>query len=190
MASFECAVCYSETGSFQKLCCGHVFCKDCVKAWYHKGAAGASCPMCRRPMYFKGFHRVRDEWEAEAYDNKCAEVFSQALDDLFTEAQTFAASFPQRWRARIVANVMEDFVDTEKTYRFMKWHDAHPEDMEDILYYGEYYSDRRVGKYEWDDDPIREWATRYPEAAKTAGRSGKRRRALEDPWCSVTLILV
>ena len=37
----ECSVCYSETGPFQKLCCGHTFCTRCVKNWYLKGVAGA-----------------------------------------------------------------------------------------------------------------------------------------------------
>ena len=184
----ECSVCYSESGPFQKLCCGHIFCKGCIKSWYLKGANGSACPMCRAPVYWSGFHKVRDQWNEEAYENKCAEVFSKALDDAFEEVQNFAEQFPPRWRSRIFRDVIEDFIDIEKTYRFMRWHDAHPSDMEDVFYYGDYYSDREVGKCVWDDEPPKEWATRYPVMVKSA-RCGSRRRAGEDEWFTLSVYI-
>ena len=186
----ECAVCYSESGPFQKLCCGHVFCKGCIKSWYLKGANGSACPMCRAPVYWSGFHKVRDEWNEEAYENRCAEVYGQALEEAFEEAQDFAEQFPPRWRARVFRDVIEDFIDIEKTYRFMKWHDAHPSDMEDVFYYGDYYSDRAVGKHVWDDEPPKEWVTRYPAGTNGSARCGSRRRAAEDEWVTLGVYLV
>jgi len=184
----ECAVCYSEAGPFQKLCCGHVFCKGCIKNWYLKGTAGASCPMCRAPVYWSGFHRVRDQWEEEAYEHKCAEAYGQALDDVFEEAQAFAAEFSPHWRHRIFKDLIEDFSDLEKTYRFLKWHEVHPDEMAEVFYHGDYYSDRKVGKHVWDDEPPKEWMTRYPAAAKSE-RSGSRRRAAQDEWFEMTVYL-
>lgn len=188
-SKMECSVCYAETGPFQKLCCGHVFCKGCIKQWYLKGSSGSSCPMCRRPVYWRGFHKVKEEWEEEAYEHKCAEVFSQALDDVFEEAQAFADEFPAKWRARIFRDVIEDFIDLEKTYRFMKWHEAHPDDMEQVFYYGDYYSDRRIDRYVWDDEPPREFVTRYP-LRKDSAKGGKRCRALQDEWFEMTVYLL
>jgi Zinc finger, C3HC4 type (RING finger) len=182
-------VCYAETGPFQKLCCGHVFCKGCIKNWYLKGASGSSCPMCRRPVYWRGFHKVREEWEEEAYEHKCAEVFSQALDDAFEEAQDFAEQFSPIWRAHICRGVIEDFIDIEKTYRFMKWHDALPDDMEEVFYYGDYYSDRRIHKYTWDNEPPREFLTRYP-LRKDGVKGGKRCRARQDEWFEMTVCVL
>ena len=189
--SCECAVCYSESGPFQKLCCGHVFCKGCIKSWYLKGANGSACPMCRSPIYWSGFHKVRDEWNEEAYENKCADVFSQALDEAFEEAQEFAEQFPPRWRSRVLRDVIEDFIDIEKTYRFMKWHDAHPDAIEDVFYYGDYYSDRAVGKHTWDDEPPKEWMTKYPGGGeRSSARRSARRRAAEDEWVTLGVYLV
>ena len=80
----ECSVCYSESGPFRKLTCSHEFCTGCIKTWYLKGS-GTGCPMCRRPIYFKGFHNVRDEWDEVAWENRCADVFSAAIDQRVEE---------------------------------------------------------------------------------------------------------
>jgi hypothetical protein len=140
-------------------------------------------------VYWSGFHKVRDQWNAEAYEAKCAEVYGQALDEVFEEAQDFADQFPSRWRARIFKDVIEDFIDLERTYRFLRWHDASPSDMEDVFYYGDYYSDRKVGVFTWDDEPQKEWVSRYPAAVKSA-RCGSRRRAGEDEWFTLSVCVL
>ena len=88
----ECSVCYTESGPFVKLCCSHEFCAGCIKTWYLKGT-GTGCPMCRRPMYWKGFHKTKAQWDQEAYEVKTSEVFSENVDsyvqdcfEAFTEA--------------------------------------------------------------------------------------------------------
>lgn len=181
----ECSVCYGESGPFQKLCCGHVFCTGCIKTWYLKGASGSTCPMCRAPVYFKGFHRVRDQWNDEALDNKCTEVFGAALDERFAEAQEFAESFPPKWRSRIFKELVEEFVEVEKTYRFLKNEGVGPEDMDEVFYWGDYYSDRHMNKYWYLDEPRKELASRYPWLGQNS-RSGKRVRARADPWVTVS----
>ena len=181
----ECSVCYGESGPFQKLCCGHDFCTGCIKNWYLKGAAGSSCPMCRAPVYFKGFHRVRDQWNEDAQDAKCTEVFGAALDERFAEAQEFAQAFPAKWRGRIFRELVDDFVEIEKTYRFLKNEGVDHEVMDEVFYWGDYYSDRHMNKYWYLDAPRKEFASRYPWLGQNS-RSGKRARAREDPWVTVT----
>lgn len=186
----ECAVCYSESGPFQKLCCGHSFCTGCVKTWYLKGSGeNASCPMCRAPIYFKGFHKVRDQWNEEAWDNKCDEVFGQALEDCFLEAQEYASLLPLNYQHRIIHTVIEDFMDIEKTYRFLKNEGVTADDMEEVFYWGDYYSDRHMNKYWYLDEPSKNLATRYPEIGKGAARRGKRVRARQDPWMTFTFVI-
>jgi len=192
--SMECSVCYGESGPFQKLCCGHVFCKGCIKSWYLKGVsssgANASCPMCRRPMYFRGFHAVREEWDDDAWENKCADVFSEAIDMAFEEAQEFAESFPERFRGRIMRDVIEDVLDIEKTYRFLKSVNASSEDIEYVLLYtGDYYSDRHINKWNWCDEPKKGFETRYPWLKQSRTGSQKRVRAREDPWVTVSFYI-
>lgn len=185
--SSECSVCYGECGPFQKLSCGHDFCTGCIKTWYLKGT-GAGCPMCRAPIYFKGFHKVRDEWNEDAWENKCADVFSEALDERFAEAQEFAQAFPPKWRNRIFRELIDDFVDIEKTYRFLKNEGVDPEVMEDVFYYEDYYSDRHMNKYSYLDEPRKE----FVPAMKSRGRGKgfKRARARQDPWVTMSFYYI
>lgn len=187
MATTECSVCYGESGPFQKLCCGHVFCATCIKNWYLKGVAGSSCPMCRAPVYFKGFHAVRDQWNDDAWDTKCAEVFSDALDERFAEAQEFADAFPPKWRNRIFKELIDDFVELEKTYRYLRHEGLDPEDMEEVFYWGDYYSDRHMNKYWYLDEPRKETVPMVQSRGRGNG-SPKRVRAREDPWVTVSLV--
>ena len=182
-------MCYAEGGPFQKLCCGHVFCKGCIKNWYLKGSNGTACPMCRKPVYWRGFHEVREEWNDEAYENKCDEVFGEALDEAFAEAQEYANEFAPKWRRRIFMDVIEDFVLIEKTYRFLKNEGVHPEDMSDVFYYGDYYSDRHMNKMLYLDEPPKSLATRYPWLRQGMAGSQKRVRAWEDPWVTVSFYI-
>jgi hypothetical protein len=145
--------------------------------------------MCRAPVYFKGFHAVRDRWNEDAWDAKCAEVFSDALDERFAEAQEFAETFPARWRSRIFKEVLNDFVEVEKTYRFLRNEGLSPEDMDEVFYWGDYYSDRHMNKYWYLDEPPKEFASRYAVTEKSSAKGFKRPRALEDPWATVTLYI-
>ena len=183
----ECSVCYGECGPFQKLCCGHDFCTGCIKTWYLKGT-GAGCPMCRAPIYFKGFHKVRDEWNEDSWENKCADVFSEALDERFAEAQEFAQAFPPKWRSRIFRELIDDFVDIEKTYRFLKNEGVDHEMMEDAFYWGDYYSDRHMDQYSYLDEPRKETVPAMQMRGR--GKGFKRARARQDPWVTVTLYLI
>ena len=182
----ECSVCYSESGPFQKLCCGHVFCKGCIKSWYLKGVNGSACPMCRSPIYWSGFHKVRDAWNEEAYEARCAEVFGEALEESFAEAQELVEEMGPKWRRRIFLNVIEDFMDIEKTYRFLRYHEAHPDEMADVFYCGDYYSDRHMDRGTWYDDPI---PVPPPKRVGGTRKGGKRSRALQDEWFEMTIYI-
>ena len=184
----ECSVCYCETGAFQKLACGHDFCTSCVKTWYLKGTGdNTTCPMCRTPIYFKGFHKVREQWGAEARENKCAEVFGEAIDACVTQAFEYADEFPARWRPVILREIIEDIKDLERTYRVLMSYGADPEDIDDAFYYEDYYSDRHLDKCSYFDEPPKDFTTK--SAAKGGARSGKRARARQDPWATFTLII-
>ena len=188
----ECSVCYADVpaGAACKLSCGHSFCNGCIKSWYLKGVNGTACPMCRRPIHFPGFHKVREEWSAEAFETKCAELFGDALDEAFEEAREFAREFPKKWHARIFKEVIDDFIDLDKTLRVLRAYGASLEDIEEVFYYGDYYSDRHLDKWQWADEPEQDFKTRYPGFG--LGRvqtGGKRCRALEDEWCTLNFVI-
>jgi len=79
----ECPVCYCDK-ALCKLVCGHSFCKSCVKTWYYK-CDEPSCPMCRRALYFKGMHKVVEEWDEERAVKKNEDAFNKAFDEIFFE---------------------------------------------------------------------------------------------------------
>ena len=186
----ECSVCYCETGSACKLACGHTFCNGCIKTWYMKGT-GSGCPMCRRPIYFKGFGKVREQWEAEAWETRCAEVIDQALTSAIEEAFEFCTEegVGRRFRRMIMEGLMDDLCDVEKTARFLMSHDVSPDELEYwLLETDEYFSDRSVGKYKWIDEPEKAFATRYPKIEQGA-QAGKRARARVDEWYTISIVV-
>jgi hypothetical protein len=42
--------------------------------------------MCRRPVYFQGFHKVKREWDEQAYETRCSETFSENISLFIDEA--------------------------------------------------------------------------------------------------------
>lgn len=150
MAS-ECEVCYAAK-SHCKLVCGHSFCFECVKKWYNKGSA-QNCPMCRAPIYFKGMYKKRQEWVEEAYQTKVNEVFSEhfdaTLEEGLGEAETISNSFPTKYkdgiRKEILEDVISDLANLEKTHGYLKNEQVHEDDIDEVHYYGDYYSNRKIG---------------------------------------------
>ena len=231
----ECSICYADCAKVTKLSCSHEFCGGCIKTWYQKGT-GTGCPMCRRPVYFKGFHKIRDEWNREAYEAKAGDVFSENLDsyvaeavesleeecenmrqaETVDEAQMVACELVEGmvedmrilvkfWedveefdtiegvvaftRAWFFKDLMQDIVKMDRTFRVMKHYNADPEAIDESMYYMDYYSDRDLGLLDYEDEPVKEWATQYPKVARSA-QGGTRARALEDEWSTMTFILV
>lgn len=186
----ECAVCYSEAGPFRKLCCGHEFCGGCIKQWYSKGT-GAGCPMCRRPIYFKGFHKVRDEWDEEHWENKCAEIADEYRTACIEEAFEIMGEFGPVWRAFISRELVNDLKELDRTVRFLMAEGIDSEFLEYILFEtDDYYSDRHVDKWTWPFDPVKPFETRYPKVVKSGAKGARRARARQDPWAEMTIYVL
>lgn len=182
----ECAVCYEECSRACKLVCGHVFCTGCVKEWYRKGT-GAGCPMCRRPMYFKGFHKARDAWDEEAYETRCTEILAETMEARIIDSFEMADYFPRKFRKEILAEALNDLREVEKTFRFLKSEGLWVDDIDYVLNEtDDYYSDRHIDHCKYIDEPTREQSAKH--AAPAAARRGARSRARQDPWCTVSFI--
>jgi hypothetical protein len=145
--------------------------------------------MCRAPIHFKGFGKVRDEWDAEAWETKCTEVIDQAFMAAIEEAFEFCAEVKSKsLRKMVMGSLMEDLGDIEKTARFLKSWDVSPDELEYwLMETDEYFSDRSVGKCEWNDEPQKDFATKYPRIERGA-QAGKRCRARPDEWYSVSFV--
>ena len=90
----------------------------------------------------------------------------------------------------LLADWGAEVIRIERTYRFLKSECVSSEDIEEILVYSnDYYSDRSIDKWVWNDEPVKEFATKYPIKA-TGVRGGKRCRAREDPWAEMSFYIL
>lgn len=141
-------------------------------------------------MYFKGFHKVREQWNEDAWESRCADVFSEAIDGAFSDAQLMAEAFPAHWYSRIMSDLIEDLKDTEKTLRFLKSEDVASEDIEYVLLGSDdYYSDRHINKFRYIDEPSKAFETKYPWLGHNRSGAQKRVRARTDPWATITFYI-
>lgn len=148
----ECAVCYSDVAVPTKLVCGHVFCQECVKSWYLKGT-GTGCPMCRRPVYFKGFYARKSNWENDSWYNQCQDVYGEAFDALLCYRKV----------------TVRDLKYLESTFLCLLMEGLLPDEVDYILNDTDMYLSARLHEkvVEWYDDPIK---------TKVARRDNKQRR--------------
>lgn len=185
----ECAVCYSDAGPFRKLTCGHEFCNGCIKQWYMKGT-GTGCPMCRRPIYFKGFHKIRDEWNEEHWRNKCFEIIDEYQTERIQEAFEIKGEFGPIWDAFISSELVSELKDLDRTARFLMSEGIDPDWLEAILYEtDDYYSDRNVNKWLWYNDPPKPFETKYPKMAASGAKGTRRARAPADPYVTFVFLI-
>ena len=185
----ECAVCYSETGPFRTLGCGHEFCSGCIKQWYLKGT-GTGCPMCRRPIHFKGFAAVREEWDDEHWRHACAEAADEYRCSRIEEIFEMAKVFGPRWRRMIMGELMDDLKEIDKTVRFLMSEGFSADSIDYVLFEtDEYFSDRRIGKYRWIDEPSRPFETRYPKVTKSGAKGARRARAPDDQYETISILI-
>ena len=141
----ECSVCY-ETGPCRKLCCGHEFCSGCIKSWYLKGT-GTGCPMCRRPIYFKGFHKVEDQWNMDAWETRCSEAFEQSVEEVMQNLKEMLTQWPPEFHAFFTRNAMKELKKNERMFSCLKESGFEAEEIDYLLNETEFYFTKMFGQY-------------------------------------------
>ena len=69
----------------------------------------------------------------------------------------------------IMQGLSDDLKDLDRSTRYLMDEGIDAEWLEYVLYETDaYYSDRRVGKYSWIDEPRPQPATRYPKVSKSS----------------------
>jgi hypothetical protein len=141
-------------------------------------------------MYFRGFHQVRDQWDEDAWEDRCAEVFSSVIDETLEEGFEFASHFGPKGQKRIMRDLITEIRELERTYNFLKIREIASDDIEYVLTEtDDYFSDRHANKCEWIDEPAKDFVTRYP-TRKASARGAARCRALEDEWATLNFVIV
>jgi hypothetical protein len=146
--------------------------------------------MCRRPIHFKGFAAVREEWNEEHWRNACAEAADEyrvsRIEEIFEMAQVFGP----RWRRVIMGELMDDLKEIDKTTRFLMSEGYDAESIDYVLFETDsYFSDRNVGKSKWIDEPVKQLETRYPKVTKSGAKGARRARAPDDQFETVTFLI-
>jgi len=140
-------------------------------------------------MYFKGFAKVKEQWDAEAWTTRCEEVIDQARMEAIEEAFEFCEGVrSKRLRKMVLEGLMEDLMDIEKTARYLLSFEVSAEELEYwLMETDEYFSDRHLNKTAWMDEPKKEMATKYPRIERGA-QAGKRCRARPDEWYTISFV--
>ena len=149
----ECPVCYEEC-SCLKLVCGHSICRGCVKEWTLKGC-NDGCPMCRKPVYYRGFQKHRKQWQEERIEAK----YNETLDDIFGELiEGFYDDFDDLEMGEVMPYwiLTEDMKEIEHTFNSLKRHGEHPDDIAFLIMEEGLQLSERGQRWEWDDEPVKE----------------------------------
>jgi len=141
----ECSVCY-ETGPCRKLCCGHEFCSGCIKSWYLKGT-GTGCPMCRRPIYFRGFHRVEEQWNTDAWETRCSEAFEHSVEDVLEDFKEMLIAWPKDFHPFFRRKAMKDLQMNERMFSSLKESGCDSEEIDYLLNETDMYCVKVFGSY-------------------------------------------
>ena len=148
----ECSVCY-ETGPCRKLCCGHEFCSGCIKSWYLKGT-GTGCPMCRRPIYFRGFRRVQEKWSEDAWETKCSEAFENAVENSMQNYENMLKIWPEEFHGFFRRQAMRHLLMDERMFACLKACGFDAEDIDYVMNETDLYYSKPEKEYH--SDPVRE----------------------------------
>ena len=138
----ECPVCYKECPS-TKMVCGHSMCRECISNWYQKGC-NRDCPMCRKPIAFRGLSRLKQEWDEKNYEDKYSEVLGECIDEICLQA---------------FDDGMEVFLpvilkDISMTFSVLKEMGAYPDEIDYLLMEEGLYMNERALKPDWYDEPL------------------------------------
>ena len=137
----ECPVCYEEC-SVTKLVCGHAMCRDCVTNWYQKGC-NRDCPMCRKPIAFRGLSKLKRDWDEKNYEDKYTEVLGSCIDEICESAFEDGMDL-------FLPVILSDIT---KTFDILKEMGADPDEIDYLLMEEGLYMSKRALKYKWYDEP-------------------------------------
>lgn len=138
----DCPVCFQEC-STTKMVCGHSMCRDCITRWYQKGC-NKDCPMCRKPICFRGLAKLKQDWDEKNIDDKYSDVLSTCIDEMCTQG------FDDGMEV-FLPSIMRDI---STTFNVLRELGAGPDEIDYwIMEEGLYMSERYL-KLHWYNEPV------------------------------------
>jgi len=76
--------------------------------------------MCRRPIYFKGFHKVEHKWNEEAWEVRCSEAFEKSVDDTIQNLCENLVQWSSEFHPFFIRHAMNNLRENERMFSTMK----------------------------------------------------------------------
>jgi hypothetical protein len=76
--------------------------------------------MCRRPIYFKGFHKVEEQWNEDAWETRCSEVFENLVEDVMQNLKEMLVQWPKEFHTFFTRTAMIELKKNERLFFSLK----------------------------------------------------------------------
>jgi len=103
--------------------------------------------MCRRPIYFKGFHAVEKQWKVDAWETRCSEVFESSVEDALQNLRETLCLWPPEFHAFFLRKTMHDLKKTERMFSAMKDSCFESDEIDYMLNETDFYYTTMMGAY-------------------------------------------
>jgi hypothetical protein len=103
--------------------------------------------MCRRPIYFKGFHKVEEQWSEDAWETRCSEVFEQTVEDEMEYLKEMLTLWPPEFHAFFLRKAMKELKKNERMFSSLKEGGFEAEEIDYLLNETDFYFTKMVGPY-------------------------------------------
>jgi hypothetical protein len=121
--------------------------------------------MCRRPIYFKGFHKVEDKWNEDAWETRCSEAFENSIEGEMQNLKEMLIQWPREFHAFFLRKAMRHLKMNERMFSAMKEGGFDSDEIDYLLNETEIYFSRTFGSY-IHDHPRREKVPYKPAVHK------------------------
>lgn len=118
-------------------------CRDCISNWYQKGS-NRDCPMCRKPIAFRGLSKLKQAWDEKNYEDKYSEVLGDCIDEICLQA------FDDGMEVLLPVILK----DVSMTFSVLKEMGAYPDEIDYLLMEEGLYMNERALKTNWYDEPL------------------------------------
>jgi hypothetical protein len=103
--------------------------------------------MCRRPIYFKGFHKVEEQWNEDAWETRCSEALEHSLEDVMQNLREMLAVWPPEFHAFFTRTAMRDLKKNERMFSALKEGGFASEEIDYLLNESDMYFTKLFGSY-------------------------------------------
>jgi hypothetical protein len=103
--------------------------------------------MCRRPIYFKGFHKVEEQWNEDAWETRCSEAFEHSVEDELQNLKEMLTLWPKEFHPFFLRKAMRQLKMNERMFSSLKEGGFDSEEIDYLLNETDFYFTNTFGSY-------------------------------------------